>query len=618
MTTWRRAGSSPFVALWLLLLAAVFAAPASAKFLEPDQAFGVSVRGLDPSTIEVRYRIADGYYLYREQFRFALDPARSNGAVLGEPVYPKGEVKYDEIFEKEVEHYRHEVAIRIPVTGAHGPVTLQATSQGCADAGLCYPPQTATEVVALGAAAPSPSTAPSSAAPPTAAPSTRSTAVDDPSTIAKTLAGGRLGWIALVFVGLGVLLSFTPCVLPMVPILSSILVGGHARAGRAGFVVALAYSLGLALVYTALGVAAGLAGEGLAATLQAPWILVTFALLLVALSASMFGFYELQVPSAWQTRFSAWSDRLGRGAGGGRIVGPFAMGAISALIVGPCVAAPLAGALVYIGQTRDVFTGGVALFCLAIGMSVPLLAIGLSAGSLLPRVGAWMESVKRFFGALLIAVAIWMVQPVLPGWLAMLAWGVFAIVAAVWLRVFDPLAPEARGGARLAKGLGAVLLVAGAIELVGLATGGRDVLQPLARLAGAGTPPTAMPATAAPTFETIKDVRSLDRRIAAAGRPVLLDFYADWCVSCKEMERFTYGDPRVAARMRDFVLLKADVTKNDADDRALLKRFGLFGPPGIVFFDGTGRPLADAAVIGFQDADRFLDSLAAVAPSRGS
>lgn len=593
----------------VLLLAAASWAPA-ARFLEPEQAFRFSAEVVDGTTIAVRYQVADGYYLYRERFKFALDPASSGGASLGEPVFPKGEIKYDETFAKNVEHYRHDVVVRVPLVGATGPVTLLSTSQGCADAGLCYPPQVATATLTPvgGAKAQSPPTG---------------GAADDASHLASTLKGGNIGWIVLTFVGLGVLLAFTPCVLPMVPILSSIIVGqsGAESGRRAGFMLALVYSLGMALVYTALGVAAGLAGEGLAAALQTPWVLAAFAALLVLLSLSMFGFYELQVPASLQARLAQWSGRVGGDAGRssvGRFAGVFVMGALSALIVGPCVAAPLAGALVYISQTRDVAIGAVALFSLAIGMSVPLLLVGLSAGSLLPRVGAWMETIKHFFGVLLIAVALWMVTPILPTWAAMLAWAVLAIVTAVELRVFDPLAAGAPGFARLAKGFGVVLLLAGAVEFVGLATGGRDVLQPLGHLARDDRPAsTAAGVESSLPFERVKSVAELDRRIATAGKPVLLDFYADWCVSCKEMERFTYTDARVAEKMKDFLLLKADVTANDDDDRALLKRFELFGPPGIVFFDRDGRQRTADSVIGFQDADRFLGSLAAADASRG-
>ena len=414
------------------------------------------------------------------------------------------------------------------------------------------------------------------------------------------------------------LLAFTPCVLPMVPILSSIIVGQADRVPTrtTGLLLAVAYSLGLALVYTLLGVAAGLAGEGLAAALQTPLVLGTFAALLVLLSLSMFGFYELQVPAGVQARLAQWSGTVGGAGRGGvsaaRFAGVFAMGALSALIVGPCVAAPLAGALLYISQTRDVVVGGVALFSLAVGMSVPLLLVGLSAGSLLPRVGAWMETVKHFFGVLLFAVALWMVTPVLPVWLVMAAWAVLAIVGAVFLRVLDPLGADARGTQRLAKGLGVVLMIFGVVEVVGLASGGRDVLRPLGQFARQGGGEAAVAGTSALPFERVKSVADLDRRIASAGKPVLLDFYADWCVSCKEMEQSTYTDARVASRMREFLLLKADVTANDADDRALLRRFALFGPPGIIFFDRDGKHLVDAGVIGFQDADRFLSSLTAV------
>ena len=596
----RRCGSWLLITM-LTLLAILSSGAAHAKFIEPDKAFRFSAAAVDATTLEVRYRIADGYYLYRERFKFALDPATSGGATLGEPVFPKGEITYDETFAKDVEHYRNDVVIRIPVRDVNGPVTLLSTSQGCADAGLCYPPQEAKATLVMGAAA-SPGNA----------------TLDDPSTIARTLKGGNVGWIALVFIGLGLLLAFTPCMLPMLPILSSIIVGqsGSRRVVTrgGGFVLAVTYSLGMAMVYTILGVVAGLAGEGLAAALQTPWIIGTFAALLVLLSLSMFGFYELQVPAALQSRFASWSGRAGEAGGAssaGRFAGVFAMGAISALIVGPCVAAPLAGALVYISQTRDVLIGGLALFSLAVGMSVPLLLVGLSAGSLLPRAGAWMETVKHFFGMLLIAVALWMVAPILPTWLVMLGCATLAIVAAVFLRVFDALAPDAPGIARIAKGIGALLMLAGAVEFVGLATGGRDVLQPLGHFASrdADAAKTNAAASPAPPFERVKSIAELDQRVATAGKPVLLDFYADWCVSCKDMERFTYTDTRVASRMRDFLLLKADVTANDADDRALLKRFGLFGPPGIVFFDADGKAHGEASVIGFQDADRFLGSL---------
>jgi thiol:disulfide interchange protein DsbD len=409
--------------------------------------------------------------------------------------------------------------------------------------------------------------------------------------IASMLQGGRLLAIVPAFVLLGLGLAFTPCVLPMVPILSSIIVGEGQVARSRGFILSLAYSLGMAIVYTILGVAAGLVGEGLSAALQNPWVLGAFALLIVAMALSMFGVYQLQLPAALQTRLAGASGRQAPG----KLAGVFAMGAISALIVGPCVAAPLAGALVYISQTRDVVIGGAALFAMAIGMSIPLLLVGLSAGSLLPRAGAWMDAVKRFFGVLMLAMALWLVAPVIPGAAQMLLWAALLLGYGFYLL-------RARGH-WAAMALGAAVALLGALQLVGVASGGRDALAPLAHLrAGAAQPPLA--------FTRIKTVGQLDAALArTGGKTAMLDFYADWCVSCKEMEKLTFIDPAVKAKLANTVLLQVDVTANDADDKAMLKRFGLFGPPGIILFDRAGREIGDSRVIGYQDARKFLASL---------
>ncbi|WKB51616.1 protein-disulfide reductase DsbD [Eleftheria terrae] len=650
-----------------LLLGATGQVRAEEEFLEPDQAFQFSARALDDRSVELIFEIAEGYYLYHEQFKFEAAPA----ATLAPAQMPAGKVKYDDTFKKDVETHRGRLLIKLPVEQAKGPFLLSVTSQGCADKGLCYPPMqhhaevrllafgggvNAVSVVSDGASpraggkaapgvgallggmlgrSPAASTGgarvsalPASEAQPAAsaatAPGTTPAATagagaagarpaDEAGAIERVLRSGRLSTVALAFFVAGLGLSLTPCVWPMLPILSSIIVGqadrkrGSSRRGR-GLLLAASYSLGMALVYTAFGIAAALAGEGLAAHLQTPPVLIVFAALLVLLSLSMFGFYELQLPTAWRERLSKVSGRLP----GGSMGGVFLMGGLSALIVSPCVAAPLAGALVYISQTRDVLMGGLALFMLAAGMSVPLLLIGASSGRWLPRGGAWMEHVKHFFGALLIAVALWIVQPVLPGWAAMVSWGSFLLIGAVYLRVFDPLHGGARGTDKLLKGLGVVLAVLGAMQLVGAASGGRDPLQPLGHLAA--RVPSAGAATAAsagPVFGKVSSVAELDQALASAGRPVMLDFYADWCVSCKEMERFTFTDPRVRDKLAGALLLKADVTANNEADRALLKRFGLFGPPGTLFFDAQGRELREARVIGFQSADRFVETLAA-------
>jgi thiol:disulfide interchange protein DsbD len=572
--------SSLFRRITLALVFLLTALPVLAQdFLEPDKAFRFSARMAAPDKIEVSYDIADGYYMYRERFKFA-----ASGATLGAPVYPAGKVKFDETFQKEVETYRHRVAVIIPVQ-AKGAFTLTATSQGCADAGLCYAPQDASakfEGSAIAAAG----TAPVAAGGTPAAP------VSDLAGIASVLQGGKLLVIVPAFLLLGLGLAFTPCVLPMVPILSSIIVGEGSQVARSrGFVLSLAYSLGMAIVYTALGVAAGLIGEGLSAALQNPWVLAGFGILMVGMAMSMFGFYELQLPGALQTKLANASGRQSQG----KLAGVFAMGAISALIVGPCVAAPLAGALVYISQTRDVVIGGTALFAMAAGMSIPLLLVGLSAGSLLPKTGMWMDAVKKFFGVLMLATAIWLVSPVLPVVVAMLLWSVLLIGYAAFLM---------RGARHWATLAAAILFaIGGAVQLAGVATGGRDVLAPLAHL-GVGGQHQGL------KFKRVKTVAQLDDALAALnGKTAMLDFYADWCVSCKEMEKLTFVDARVQAQLANTVLLQVDVTANDADDKAMLKRFGLFGPPGIILFDQGGKEIADARVIGFQNADKFTRSL---------
>ncbi|MFC0132137.1 protein-disulfide reductase DsbD [Massilia eurypsychrophila] len=581
-------------ALLLLLCALLASGPAAAadEFLEPGVAFKFSARMQEGGTLAVTYDIADGYYMYREQFKFSAD-----GATLGTPTFPVGKVKFDDTFQKNVETYRKSVTITMPVQAA-GLFTLKATSQGCADAGLCYSPQEATErlmgnAVAAPGATPAMSVTPAtpaSAAPVAMAPA--GAAPSELSGIAAVLGGGKLVAIIPAFILLGLGLAFTPCVLPMVPILSSIIVGEGAIKRARALLLSVTYALGMALVYTALGVAAGLAGEGLAAALQNPWVLGTFGILIVAMALSMFGVYELQLPAALQTRLANASGRQSSG----KLAGVFAMGAISALIVGPCVAAPLAGALLYISQTRDVVVGGAALFAMAIGMSIPLLLVGVSAGSLLPRAGAWMNSVKRFFGVLMLAMALWLVSPVLPAALQMVMW------AALLMGYGFYLLRSTRHWAAMT--LAAAFAVLGVVQLLGFASGGRDPLAPLAHLApGAGEHGLR--------FTRIKTVAQLDAALAqTGGKTAMLDFYADWCVSCKEMEKLTFVDPGVKARLADSVLLQVDVTANDADDKAMLKRFGLFGPPGIILFDARGQEIPDSRVIGYQNAEKFTASLA--------
>ncbi|EOA02836.1 thiol:disulfide interchange transmembrane protein [Herbaspirillum frisingense GSF30] len=571
--------------LMLVATLSTIVAHAAEDYLPPEQAFQLSGRMVDAGTLELSYRIADGYYMYRDRFHFSAE-----GATLGEPQFPPGKRKYDDNFQKEVETYHQSVTARMPVSGAVDRFTVVAVSQGCADKGLCYPPMTLKLTMSPQATGQSVSAGGSDAM--------QATGGSDIDGIAAVLNSGKLWRILSLFFVLGIGLSFTPCVLPMLPILSSIIVGQQTAAGggRArSFLMSVAYSLGMALVYTALGVAAGMLGEGLSAYLQNPWMLAGFALLMAVLALSMFDVYTLQVPASVQSRLSSAS-----GNGSGKWLGVFLMGAISALIVGPCVAAPLAGALLYISQTGNVVLGGSALFAMAAGMSVPLLLIGASAGALLPRAGAWMDAVKRFFGVLMLGTALWMVSPVIPSWLQMAGWAMLGIGYGAFLLWSRP-------AGWIARGLGLAVVTLGLLQLVSVVTGGRDPLAPLSHLRAQGT------AVAGADFVRIRSSAELDAALQqnAAGerRPVMLDFYADWCVSCKEMERFTFSDQRVKGRFGQMLLLQIDVTANNADDRAMLKRFNLFGPPGIMFFDADGRELVQRRVIGYQDADKFMSTL---------
>ena len=577
----------------MALLVAVIALATGARaddFLEPDQAFQLKGELIDTHTVRLSWAIAPGYHLYRDRLSFKAD-----GAQLEAPALPAGLRKFDTNFNKEMETYQDSLMVQLPVT-AMAAFTLQVGYQGCADAGLCYSP--ATQSYRVDPAAPGKLVAVD--APPASAAAAAPPHEDDSSLAQRTLQSGSAWRIGLAFLAFGLLLSFTPCVLPMVPILSSIIVGEGAVSRSRGFSLALAYCLGMALVYTSLGVAAGLAGEGLAGALQKPWVLLTFGALLVGLALSMFDVYQLQLPSALQSRLSATSGNMG----GGRFDGVFVMGALSALIVGPCVAGPLAGALLYISQTRDVMLGGIALFAMSIGMGVPLILVGVFEGAFLPKSGHWMRSVKHFFGVLLLAVAIWIVSPVLPPVAQMLAWAALLIGSAMVLRAIDPLPPETGIAARLWKGVGFLALLAGAALAIGALSGSRDVLRPLAGLVGGGER-----GVHEVRFTRVKNLADLETKLVAAGKPVMLDFYADWCVSCKEMEAFTFTDAQVKAKLDWMLLLQADVTANSPEDKALLKRFSLFGPPGIIFFDRQGGEIPGLRVIGYQPAERFLTTL---------
>lgn len=741
-----------------LLLVSIATARAQEDLLEPEKAFVFSARMLKADELEARFRIAPGYYLYRDKISFTAE-----GEVqLGQPVMPAGKIKEDVFFGR-VETYRGDLRIRIPVRGATKPFTLNANFQGCADVGVCYPPQSARvqiqPIAATAAATPAPVevasgriqdpdliarlkqlateltgksgeetllqadeafklslepgadgtlvarftiapgyylyrdklslrirepagvtlgalnlpeaivkddpafgktfvyqesftasarllglpegptrlaveavyqgcnekhgvcyppidkllyvevVGPATREVPSEAASVRAPAqvtedTSETGRIQALLKGGNYWVVIGTFFLLGLGLSFTPCVFPMIPILSGIIVGQAKNITKTrGFLLSLAYVLGMAITYAIAGVLAGLSGTLISNALQTPWALGLGAAMFVALALSMFGFYELQLPSFLQSRFTEASNRMK----GGNLPGVFAMGVISALIVGPCVAAPLAGALLYIGQTGDLILGGTALFVMALGMGVPLLLIGVSAGTLLPRAGAWMDAVKKFFGVVMLAVAIWLISPIVSEIVQMMLWAALLIISSIYLKAMDSLPPHASGWQRFWKGVGVIALVAGIGLLLGAMGGSRDLLQPLQVYKGSEG--FAQAGQAKLDFTVVKDMTALDAAIQASrGRSVMVYFYADWCVSCKELERFTFSDPRVQARLKDVVLLKVDVTANRPEDKALLKRFTLFGPPGIIFFDKEGRE-APYRVVGYEPPDKFLASL---------
>ena len=610
--------------LVIALLTGVGKTTLAQDFLAPEKAFAMQARMVDAKTLAVRYDIASKYYMYQERFEFELRNAPFELPTIN---LPPGEVKYDPTFEKNMALYFGSVEFGVtlpawPQQLQPAVITLMVISQGCAEAGLCYPPMdSAVQLLwdngayrivqqqpivdidrPLQQAAALASSLPVNGATQTSSSWQGLLSGGDDRGIAGALASSALWQIVLLFFALGALLAFTPCVLPMIPILSVLIVGQGNQVSRLrGLSLAAAYVLGMSVIYTLLGVLAGISGAGLAAWLQTPWVLSIFALLLVLFGLAMFDVIRVEMPQSVQTKLSSTASEFK----GGRLWAALIMGAVSALIVGPCVAAPLAGALLYISQSGDWVLGGTALFAMAWGMGLPLLIVGASAGSLLPKAGPWMDGVKAFFGVLLFATAWWMLSPVLPDWVGVLGWIALAALSAVLLGAFERLPDGIALGAAIRKALGLLLALAAVIWLVGLASGGRSLLQPLQHLIVTGNTVQSANSVGKPTFELVASVAELDQRLATSTKPVMLDFYADWCVSCKEMELFTFSDPSVAQKMSQMLLLKADVTANNANDRALLKRFSLFGPPGIIFFEAGGREIQSIRVVGFQDAKQF-------------
>lgn len=564
--------------------------------LPADQAFQFYAQIKDAQTLTVNWTIAEHYYLYRNKIKLSLNNA--NGVTLGHYEIPRGEAKFDEAF-GDVEILRGLLSFDIPLLRSQAEaktIKLTADYQGCADRGVCYPPMQTTEIFEL-----PPATVLESASTLNA----NTTAPSEQQQIVQALHHDAFWLTLLSFFGFGLLLSLTPCVFPMVPILSGIIVGqGGNITWQRGFLLSFCFVVASAFTYMIFGLVAAVFGSNLQVYMQEPWVIISFSALFIILSLSMFGFFHLEIPKSWQSRLHNTSEQY-RNTG---YFGVSIMGAISSLIVGPCVAAPLAGALIYIGQTGDMILGASALFMMGLGMGVPLLIIGASAGSLLPKAGPWLNNTKAIFGVLMLAVSVWMLDRVLPAEITMLLWALLLIIPAIYLSAIDPLPENASNWRKLWKGTGLISLVYGILLLIGLAMGNNNPLQPLAGLNAAGVRAESIK----PLFEPVNSLPELQAKIQQAATNqqwVMLDFYADWCISCKEMEAYTFTDPMVNEKLQHLVLLQADVTRNTPEHQALLKHFNLIGPPAILFFDTKQNEHPDLRVIGYQNAKAFINVL---------
>ena len=580
--------------------------------LPPDQAFQFHAEVRDANTLWVSWRIADGYYLYRE--KIALSLKETGNVRLGPYEIPHGEPKQDPEFGR-VEIFHKEIAFAVPLDKATlepTRVELLAAFQGCAERGVCYPPMEKTRVLELPAGGilglASQSVVPVAGECEMSSPSgfVETEGLSEQCTIVESLKQSSIWLTAVSFLGMGLLLAFTPCIFPMIPILSGIIVGhGHKITTGRAFMLSLSYVLASALAYTVFGVLAGLFGSNLQAMFQEPRVIVAFSAVFVLLSLSMFGVFSLQVPGFLQSAISRVSNQQH----GGTLAGAGIMGALSALIVGPCVAAPLAGALIYIGQTGDALLGGLALFSLGLGMGIPLLVIGTSAGKLLPKAGTWMNVVKAVFGVGLLAIAVWLLDRILPPAVTLFLWALLLIVPAIFMGALDTLNEAVSGWRRLWKGVGIAMLAYGILLLIGVASNSTNPLQPLKGLASGAVAGGQATVAEGLKFKSVSSIPEVDRLIAEAsvsGQAVMLDFYADWCVSCKEMEQYTFKDPRVVQALDSMLLLKADVTDNTEAHALLMKHYGLIGPPATLFFGTDGQERKSSRVIGYMEADAFL------------
>jgi len=598
-----------FALLFLLLAFSVQARPGlldslglSNDFDTPpdvDEAFIFSAEARDANTILARWAVAEGNYIYKDKIRFEL--IEQDSVQLQNVSLPAGENKMDEIFGLS-EVYQHDVDVVLPLnrSGNQSEITLKAYYQGCSETfNICYPPTEKEILITLPALTGDLNQA--------LEPISTTAVFSEQDRIAKNLAEDGVLKILLGFFGLGLLLAFTPCVFPMIPILSSIIVGeGERITTHRAFILSLTYVLAMSVTYTVAGVMTGLLGENLQAMFQNPWIIGSFSALFVVLSLSMFGLFELQIPHALQHRLHQISHQQQ----GGHIAGAALMGLLSGLIVGPCLAPPLAGALIFIGQHGDPILGGSALFALSMGMGLPLLIIGTSAGTLLPKAGDWMNTIKSIFGVLMLALAIWMLERIIPGWVSLLLWGGLLIVSAVYLGALNTLHIDASGWEKLWKGLGLILLIYGGLLMIGGASGSHNVWQPLQSVISSQS--TATSAHSGLSFSKVNNIAELEQQLSQSNKPAMLDFYADWCIDCKKMEITTFQDNAVIAALKNTQSLQVDMTANTAEHKALMKHYGVFAPPTILFFDSNGQEYSQYRLVGGISAKELTQHIAAL------
>jgi thiol:disulfide interchange protein DsbD len=555
-----------------------------AGFLDVNEAFKPTV-SINQNLIHIEIEMAEHIHLTKSALKFTIEPPEK--IALGAYQLPSAEKDEfgDEIYTKrfvlDIPYHLNDPTLK--------KATFILTYQGCSDRGVCYPPVTKSYPFEVA----------SQVAPKEKAVSDEEPKLSEEESIASVLKSKSFGIVLLTFFGFGLLLALTPCLFPMIPILSSIIVAhGEGMTAKRGFWLSLVYVLSMALTYTIAGVFAGLFGANIQAMLQNPFVITIFALLFVALAFSMFGFYELQLPASIQSRLSRTSNEAGKKGG---IAGVAIMGFLSALIVGPCVAPPLAGALIYIGQTGDAILGGAALFVMSLGMGMPLLLIGIGAGKFMPKPGGWMTIVSKVFGVVMLGVAIWMLSRIIPEALTMGLWALLFVISSIYMGALEPLGQN--GGWRaFFKGLGLLFLLYGLFLFFGVFTGATNPLDPLKLLKESSF--TQTKSATSLQFQRVQSLDELLAKIKQSRQPVMVDFRADWCVSCKELEESTFKDSSVGALLKDYALYQVDVTDNSAEKKRIMEHFGIFGPPAILFFN-HGEELASKRISGYKSPEEF-------------